>query len=313
MTDDASWGNPSTATFQKRRIRLVAVDDLRVQVHVALQPVVEKLLRDLSVTDLVVKRVAGYPQSPNGTGVLVQLQPDQPELVAKALQAAGFTREGPAKGMWTWGGTYEEAVEAGTAIDAERQAIEDAAAQATRHGTTPNVTTMPTAPPAAVATAVANVGDDGWYAGLPASRVLEPGAEQTGQDVLFLQAYLDVPRTAVYDPDTIAAVSAYMRRRGFSYEGRMGEDEWKQLIPRTKRYLRNGDGGRNVRLLSAALIACGWAARDAKVDAYFGIVLSRSIRDFQTARGHRRTGIVAAMDWAALVANPWVQELALVE
>lgn len=313
MTDDASWGNPTAATFQKRRVRLVAVDEMRVQVHAALQPIVEKLLRDLSVIDLRVARVAGFPESPNGTGLVIELDPPRPELVAAAMQAAGFTREGPARGMWTWGGTFEEAEQAGKALDASRQEAEDAALRSGRADVPPAPTEAPTPPPTARTTAEAYPGDEGWYEGLPGSRVLEPGGEQSGVDVLFLQCYLQTARTGIYDPETIAAVSTYMRRRGFSYEGRMSADEWQQLIPKTKRYMRNGDGGRNVRLLSSALIARGVMPRTAAVQGYFGVVLSRTIREFQTEHGHRRTGIVAAMDWAALVGDPWAAQLTLVE
>lgn len=309
------WGNPAQSTFAKRLIRQVIVDDHRVNVHKDLVPIVEHLLSNLVQTDLVIDALEGYPAEPRGLGLHLTLAPANPRMVADVMGRFGFTAED--EDMYVWGLSHADAIEAGKAIDQEPteqpadapDTDEDAPAGT---GEQDDALDAVDGDPTGVITAEVRPGwhaileEEGWYPGLPATRDLVPGTGQTGRDVVFVQAYLDVPRTGRYDAATVNAVGYFLGRRGLPADGAMTNEAWKQLIPRVRPNIYSGEHGRYVRVLSAAMIAAGHLPVDYPVSPRYGRDLQRIIRDMQEARGGTRTGRITSVEWTYLLGYPWV-------
>jgi len=292
MSDSKGWGNPATASFAKRSIRLVAVDEFRVKVHKDIQPVIEHVLRLLSESDLKVTEVTGWPLSKAGTGLQILIDGQGGEAFAAAMGKYGFkpTRKNP--NLYEWAGTYEEAVTAGDALDEAADTEEHELA------TTPDE-------PEAVFHPVTD-DDPEWFTGKPGERVLDPADDRSlGRDVLFLQAYLGAPRTGWFDVDTISAVTDFQRRRDLKPDGIVGVETWRGFIPRIRPRLRPGDAGRSVRAISAGFIAAGVADRDSTVYGRYGVLMSRTVRHAQGELDLRVDGRIGALEWEALFAYPW--------
>lgn len=279
MTTERTWGDPSWNTYAKRFIRLVAVDELRVKLHKDLGPRVEPLLRDLSMTDLVVEELEGYPAHQDGLGLTVKLTPHRPELVTDAMTRYGWVPDG--ENAFRWPLSLAETLALGDGGHEEPDA------------------------PSAPQIAAYGPEDDGWYSGLPGSRSLSADGGQIGRDVLFLQAYLVTPRTGVYDPDTMAAVAAFKGRRGLPQDGEVDTEVWRQFIPRLRRNIFPGDTGRLVRILASAMIAGGHLPVDCPVFHSYRVSHQRHVREMQTLMSFPRSGRVTGLEWSKLLAYPW--------
>lgn len=285
MADD--WGNPEHKTFARRFIRQVAVEEVRVKVHAALVPLVEKLLTDLHEQHLAIERVVGYPDAglPLGNGLVLQVAGVPEEATDRAMLGYGFERQAES---YVWAGTLEAArtvgVEAEQALDQQHEAA--------------------LSEPAAPAAAVAELPDN-WQAVLPGSRTLRAGCKP-GRDVLFLQLLLQLPPTGAYDEATVEAVRHLRRKRGLRGQAVMDADCWRQLLPRTRPRLRRGDTGQRVRLASAALLASGVLDHTAtRPHAVFGSAMASELRTWQQSQGLAVTGMVTTLDWERLLHHPW--------
>lgn len=311
---DTRWGNPAHVTFAKNRIRLVAVDDLRVKVNKAIQPIVERVLTDLSARQHAVETLEGYPAVPLGDGLRLTIASLDHETVARVLDHYGFDATGV--GEYRWRGTYDEAIAVGAKLDADADAEirSPGATSAPPAGSDPSTTGAPAeggrgpvpapdAPPSSKATRVATPEDAEWDHSLPGIAPAVPG--DVGRPVLFLQAYLDVARSGVYDAETEAAVAAFQRRRARKPTGRVDLDTWREILPRLRPRLDAGEAGRHVRILSAALVAAGEVDRGAIVHLRYGIALAREVRAFQDRHGIRVTGRTGGIEWGLLVGNPY--------
>lgn len=315
MTKTDPWGVPSQSTFEKRLIRQVIVDDHRVRVHKDLVPVVEHVLSNLVQTDLVIGTLEGYPAEERGIGLRLVLDPPNPQFVAEAMSKFGFQAEG--EDLYVWALTYEDALSAAEAIDQDvpdQPATASPAAEHPESGTAEQTggDSPADGDPEGTISAEENPADwaaerraEGWYADRPGTRDLIPGEGQTGRDVVFVQAYLDVPRTGRYDSATVNAVGYFLGRRGLPADGAMRAEAWMQLIPRVRPNIYSGEHGRYVRVVSAAMIAAGVLPPDYPVTPRYGRDLQRIIRDMQEERGGPRTGRITRLEWSYLLGYPW--------
>lgn len=317
-TIDVRWGNPAHVTFAKNRIRLVAVDDLRVKVNRAIQPIVERLLTDLSARHHSVATLEGYPTVPLGDGIHLVVAGLDREVVARVLANYGLDADG--EDVYRWRGSYDDALRVGQqldeAIDAELASIPATSDRAAR--SEPSVTAgapevvrgpvpAPTAPTSSEAKRIATREDSDWDDSLPGSAPIEKGA--IGRAVLFIQAYLDVARSGVYDEETVAAVRELQKRRGVRETGKLDTLTWREILPRLRPRLDAGEAGRHVRVLSAALVAAGEVDRGEVVHLRYGIALSRLVREFQHRHAMRVTGRTGGIEWGMLVGSPYEQEV----
>lgn len=290
------WGKPTGSTFRKRHTLLVAVGDHRLRVHRHLAPIVDHALTLLDQTDLVVDSLLGLDAYPDGRGLLLRLSPPNPELVAQALAGHGFDPDPDLADGYRYRETIDVAMATGEALDAARDRATDGE----------GILVASLAESAADGQGAPEErierDDERWDHGLPGHREIEPG--DIGSDVLFLQAYLDAPRTGILDAATLAAVNAWQERRGLPIEQRVSERDWQNITPHYRRLLSPGDGGRAVRIISAALIAGGHVERDSPVRAIFGVALAKEIRAFQEHAGLMRNGRIRSGEWAGLLA-PW--------
>lgn len=296
------WGNPAQSTFERRFVRLVAVDEWRVKVHIVLQPIVERVLRDLAQADFVVDELHGWPEHPDAT--TLQLRVGGLSAAEVALTMAEYGFDSDEEHVYRWAGTYEEAVERGAQADAEL----DAALAGQQPNAAPN-----DAPPAAApveqverltsAPEVATSADAEWNDELVGSRELHGG--ERGRDVLFWQAYLDVERTGIYDEATQEAVRAFKRKRLRPDTPTIDREVYQQLQQRLRKRLTRGDAGRHVRMVSALLIGASWADRSSPVHSAFARDLDQLVRGWQTLHGHPRNGIVSPSTWDTLMRHPW--------
>lgn len=306
-TDDG-WGNPAQATFKSRLTRLVAVDEHRVRVHKDLAPIVEHLLTDLSMTDYVFT-MEGYPVEPRGLGLQVVLNPPDPEFTARAMDQYGFRRDpdDDTPDLYLWQAEHDDTAMLAAEMEARRHAEAAAAGEDAPSDTGARDAAGDDAEELRTLSASAEVyatdQHPDWYGGMPGSRVVNPG--DVGRDVLFLQAYLQVPRTGVHDGQTVNAVGFLQGRKGLAATGEVNVTTWRQLIPRLRSPLFPGEHGRHVRLLSAAMIAMGELPRDAECSARYNRAMQVLVREMQERHGHRRTARVASLEWSYLLAYPW--------
>lgn len=306
MTTEPGWGNPAGSTFQRRFTRLVAVDELRVRVHKDLAVIVEKLLHDMSTQDLVVDRLEGFPEVPDGTGLIIRVRGMDPDTTAGAMAGYGFSLTTDTEDVYLWGGSHVEAIAKSRDLDAAAHAAPDADDDGTddtgEQADEADAAQEPQTPPVA---AEIDREDPLWFDGRPGDRELTAGGNQRGRDVLFLQAYLDVPRTGLYDVETIAAVNYFRGRRGLPEGGLMDRESWQQFLPRLRSALFPGATGRAVRILAAAMVAHGDIPIQDPVSGRYNGKMLREVREMQTANGFRRTGRIATAEWSLLIAHPW--------
>lgn len=301
MPEPLPFGNPSHNTFAKRFIRLVVVDETRIKVHVKLQSVIELLLRHLSEQDVELERVEGYPTVQNGAGLVLVAKEVPVEAVREAMAGYGFQGSSDLSShLYLWGGTVAEADAANVEAEAQLAAALRTPTEAQGDA-------------GAAATGDEQVNDapspDGldWssvedYQGKPGSRELDGTQLYAGRDIRFLQAYLQVPVTGRYDLDTMAAVAALKAKKGQEPDGTVTTEVWKQLLPRVRQHLRRGEMGRQVRIITAALVAAGFLDEPS---SGFNRPVELAVRSFQEASKLRPTGRVASFEWGALLHHPW--------
>lgn len=318
MTDvvDKRWGNPAHVTFAKNHVRLAAVDDLRVKVHRVLVPIVERLLTDLSVRDLRVEELEGYPAVERADGIRLRLTSVAPGIVAGVLVKYGFAVT-DVESQYRWIGSFDDAMTVGAALDAAADA-ELAGIVPTSSGAEPGgrpapsspsdsperAEAAPTAAPSSKVERVAVPTDEDWNNTLPGLVDVGPGS--VGRAVLFLQAYFGTDRSGVYDKKLAAAVRDYQVVRGVEPTGLVNNGTWRHIVPMIRPRLDAGDAGRGVRIFSAALVASGEIDRGSVVHLRYGIALSRTVREFQSRHGIRPSGRTGGIEWGMLVGSPFV-------
>jgi hypothetical protein len=283
-----SWGIPEQATFARRFIRQVAVEDVRIKVHVVLLPIIEQLLQHLHAQQLAIARIEGYPSAPfpHGDGLVLELRGADIELTERAMLGYGFEAKG--EHCYRWGGTFEEARTRAAAVEQQLESDFEAAVAA---------------PPAPAAAAPVWGGND-WYSGLPGARELH--GDERGRDVLFLQLFLQLAPTGSYDESTQAAIVRMKATRGMEATPHVSTEVWQQLLPRYRPKLRRGDTGQRVRMVSAAVAATGVLdVERVTVHSVYSSALAAEVRTWQEAEGIPVTGVLTTFDWERLLAHPW--------
>jgi peptidoglycan hydrolase-like protein with peptidoglycan-binding domain len=261
MNDDTIWGNPANKSFTVSTIREAKQGDLTVKVHKTLKPLVERLLADL---DVLHAKIEVATNEKDKLGKSFQLTGKLTDEQAALIDVWGFEL---ADGVVSFVAKYEWAV-------AKAREFHDSD----------------------VAEVFEVFAPEPMEGNRPGSRELSNG--DTGKDVEWLQLFLGIEATGTYDGLTELYVKAYQLTMGLEQTGEADKRWWEAILPVRVRWRRQGEAGRDVRMIESALIAFGY--QPGPVQGRFGIVMSRALRQLRADKGMNGNPKIDRMTWEVL-------------
>lgn len=260
-----TWGNPASSNFRKASIRQAKQGDARVDVHVFIRPMTERLLAAMGDDGINIS-LAEAGSDTQGTSFRLPVDPDQADALEETADALGF-RYKAATSEWVF------------MPDAKW-----AQAQAEKY----------------TADEEAHL-DDPWeprpVKGIkPGSRDLHGG--EHGPDVLAVQWYVGAEPTGVYDEQTMKAVVMHCAHTGLPLQPHIDGEWWRATFPKRITWRRMGEGGREIRLIESALIAFGYMQGPA--DGRYGVRMQRGVRACRARAGIPGTVKVDRLVWGVL-------------
>jgi peptidoglycan hydrolase-like protein with peptidoglycan-binding domain len=265
---ETSWGNPVSTNFRKNNIREAKIGDTAVAVHALIRPMVERMLAMLNEAGLDTSAVRPVGD-PTGLGFILDVPVSKQVLEHAEVAALSLGFEYHDHGQWVFAASASWAKAKGEELAAADQA---------------EVSTTFTPEPV-----------DGDR---PGSRELTIGDE--GLDVKTLQLFVRAAPTGVFDEATARALRDYQTHHGLSGDGAATRDFWLELLPRKIMWRRMGDGGRDIRLLQAALSAFGYMPAEQEVTARYGMVMNRAVRALRDEKGMRGATKIDSLVWTSL-------------
>ena len=262
------WGNPDTSSFERQNLRYARYDDVQVQVHKLIWPLVERLLAGLSQADIDVSAVKPL-DDPRRLGF--ELPGADPEAVVAIGGAAKFAYDGL---HVTFEGTADEAVAIG-------QLIEASIAQENAY--------VPPAEPS----------DPAEVKVEPFAKVVDYDSDDHQDLVLLVQYLVGAEPTGVWSLETQRHLASWQRRHGIKDTGLLDDDTWKHIIPQRQKWLRPGATGHYVTVLQAAMVVRGYLPAQ-RLNGVWGIDMSRGLRRLQADYGLFPRLRIGNPEWAAL-------------
>lgn len=271
-----AWGNPRTASFRKRSIRIVDVEGATVHVHVRIAAIVAAVIRAELASGPLREALDGWVPCSDGTS--------HREYGLAFGPASAFSEDSYRR--WLMAEDGGVLVFMGSPEDADKLSAEAEAERVT-----------PAAP------AVAEEAGDRWMTCLPGERELKQGDK--GDDVLCWQMLMAcADQDGVFNEQCVGLAAYWQAKVGIQVTGTVTENLWKWCLPTVANYdVEYGTRGRMVRLLQAVLKAYDYT-EDIVVNGVFGRETVIAVRELQASKGLRQTGKMGMLEWSSILGRP---------
>ncbi len=266
---NASWGDPSNNTFRKHHIREAKQGENRANVNILIRPLVEELWTEWDQAGIAVAGIQSVDSDPLGLTFSVDPNSMRGDKADELADHLGFSR---GDDCYYFDGAPEWARSKGEELDSRNMA---------------EIANVFTPEPV-----------DGHR---PGSRELK--FKDIGPDVSTLQVFLDVPMTGTFDKITATRLSEFQQQNNLTVNGVAGEEFWGFIIPRTIRWRRMGEGGREIRLVQAALVAFGY--QGAPATGRYGMITNTALYHLRGEKGIAGSTKIDRLVWESLFDLQW--------